>query len=169
LYRLFKQVSFATSYYSFSKNIINKMKKILLFLSLTLLLNTATLYAQCVKQITGSYSHKLIIKQDGTLWGWGTQNGTTILNATTPTQIGIDTDWKNVGCGGDFTIAIKENGTLWAWGVNNQSQLGDGTLITRSVPTQIGTATNRANLLIVCHPIKEQYRRVLEHFPIGKL
>lgn len=50
--------------------------------------------------------------------------------------------FKTISTGESYTIAIKTNGTLWTWGSNQQGQLGDGTIANRSLPTQIGTATN---------------------------
>ena len=40
------------------------------------------------------------------------------------------------------TIATKTDGTLWSWGNNGSGQLGDGTIINRSSPVQVGTGTN---------------------------
>jgi alpha-tubulin suppressor-like RCC1 family protein len=39
-------------------------------------------------------------------------------------------------------LGIKNDGTLWAWGHNNKGQLGDGTTTDRSIPVQIGNATD---------------------------
>ena len=52
--------------------------------------------------------------------------------------------WESVSAGDSHTVAKRSDGTLWAWGANFDGQLGDGTLATRSVPTQIGSATNWA-------------------------
>jgi len=43
-----------------------------------------------------------------------------------------------IDAGVDFTIGIKTDNTLFAWGRNNFGQLGDGTSVNKSVPTQIG-------------------------------
>jgi alpha-tubulin suppressor-like RCC1 family protein len=41
-----------------------------------------------------------------------------------------------------FAVAIKTDGTIWAWGDNSFGQLGDGTTTNKSIPIQIGVATN---------------------------
>jgi alpha-tubulin suppressor-like RCC1 family protein len=41
---------------------------------------------------------------------------------------------------GDYIIAIKNNGSLWSWGNNFKGRLGDGTLIDKDNPTQIGSS-----------------------------
>ena len=45
------------------------------------------------------------------------------------------------------TIAIKTDGTLWSWGKNLYGQLGDGTIISRSSPVQVGTGTSWSNIV----------------------
>ena len=95
----------------------------------------------------GAY-HIVAIKNDGTLWAWGSNyfgelgNGTSISNYITPTQIGTANNWKLSACGYGSNLAIKTDGTLWAWGFNNVGQLGDGTTVNKSTPTQIGTESN---------------------------
>ena len=39
--------------------------------------------------------------------------------------------------GDRFVAALRSDGTVWAWGLNHVGQLGDGTSISRSVPTQV--------------------------------
>lgn len=38
-----------------------------------------------------------------------------------------------------FTLNIKANGTLWAWGNNANGCIGDGTVVSKSSPVQIGS------------------------------
>ncbi|MCC3156479.1 hypothetical protein LJ737_04475 [Hymenobacter sp. 15J16-1T3B] len=46
------------------------------------------------------------------------------------------------GQSANHSLCVHADGTLWAWGLNGYGQLGDGTRLDRSVPTQIGMATN---------------------------
>ena len=50
--------------------------------------------------------------------------------------------WQSISAGTFYTLAIKQDGTLWAWGINSYGQLGDGTFMSRNIPTQIGTDAN---------------------------
>lgn len=54
--------------------------------------------------------------------------------------------FTQISAGGNSTLAIKSDGTLWGWGINNYGQLGDGTLINKKSPIQIGTETNWKNV-----------------------
>lgn len=103
------------------------------------------------------------IKADGTLWAWGQNNaniGNNVNNGavylTTPSQVGTDTDWKNVWSnvywGGGFfdnpwnthTLLQKNDGSLYACGFNNTilgtapgGSLGTNDGATKLVPTKI--------------------------------
>lgn len=83
------------------------------------------------------------LKKNGTLWIWdGQSQGCLYISKTLPTQLGKDNDWRtlSVGMYGDFVMAIKNNGSLWAWGANHNGQLGNGTLIEKDAPIQIGSS-----------------------------
>ncbi|MFH1231345.1 MAG: hypothetical protein V1709_07610 [Planctomycetota bacterium] len=94
----------------------------------------------------------IAIKNNGTLWGWGSNNrgqlgdGTSNLTLYTPNQILPGTTWSAVAASPDslygYTVAIKSDGTLWACGSNNLGQIGDGTLTDRNPPVKIGNANN---------------------------
>ena len=100
------------------------------------------------KQIACGGNHTAAIKNDGTLWMWGSNGGgegdyygqlgdNTDASKSSPIQtICGGTDWKSVSCGQDFTAAIKDNGTLWTWGDNGDGQLGDETSDNKSSPVQ---------------------------------
>ena len=94
----------------------------------------------------GSY-HFTGIKTNGTLWAWGlnTTDGqvgdNTVINKSSPVQIGADTTWSLISGGGYHTAATKTNGTMWLWGRASYGQLGDNTAIRRSSPIQLGALT----------------------------
>ena len=78
-----------------------------------------------------SGDHMCAIKNDGTLWCWGSnfvgQLGLGDKTAkNVPTQVGTDTDWVSGGAGERSTCAIKSDGSLWCWGSNKSGQLGNG-------------------------------------------
>ena len=50
--------------------------------------------------------------------------------------------WQTISAGYTHSVGIKTDGTLWAWGDNGYGQLGDGTIISKNTPTQIGSANN---------------------------
>ncbi|MDP1727070.1 MAG: T9SS type A sorting domain-containing protein [Bacteroidota bacterium] len=90
--------------------------------------------------------HTLGLKSDGTLWAWGLNNygqlgDGTIIQKTSPLQIGTDNKWINISAGGYHSLGLKSDGTLWAWGLNGSGQLGDGTWVQKTSPVQIGTNT----------------------------
>lgn len=84
------------------------------------------------------------IKSDDTLLCWGRNDYGQIGDGTTsqrytPTQVLGGGTWKSVsGSGyGYHTCGIRLDGSLDCWGLNNSGQLGNGTLINRSSPTDI--------------------------------
>lgn len=108
------------------------------------LFTAITVQAQCWKQVAGGNEHKVGIKEDGTIWTWGSNeygqlgDGTT-QNSLIPINIVPGDGWKFVDAGIEHTIALKNDGTLWGWGSNEYNQLGTGTNQNSLVPIQIGT------------------------------
>ena len=99
-------------------------------------------------QVSAGSSNAAAIKEDGTLWSWGANDfgatglGTSTGDATTPTQVGSDDDWKQVSCGGERMMAVKDDGTLWGTGSNAGTALGIGFVGDVDVMTQVGTDTD---------------------------
>lgn len=87
------------------------------------------------------------IKDDGTLWAWGTNSGGQLglgdtVDRSSPVQIGTLTDWTDISAGLSCAYAVRSDGTLWSWGLNSNGQLGQGNTTNLSSPVQIGTLTN---------------------------
>jgi alpha-tubulin suppressor-like RCC1 family protein len=101
-----------------------------------------TTWAQCEAGSDCSFA----IKTDGTLWSWGFNPLTLGLGNTTsyssPVQVGALTNWLKISSANNNVLAIKTDGTMWGWGINDYRQLGDGTISSRSFPTQVGNFTN---------------------------
>ncbi|MFH1227402.1 MAG: putative Ig domain-containing protein [Planctomycetota bacterium] len=101
------------------------------------------------ENVASGWYHTLAVKADGTLWAWGLNGNGELglgeggyITKTSPTQVGVENNWKEVVCGCAFTSAVKADGTLWTWGYNNYGQLGLGDSTQRNSPVQVGTATN---------------------------
>lgn len=94
----------------------------------------------------------MALKADGTLWAWGANHygklgDGTLVDKSTPTQIGVDTNWSAIAAGGHYSIALRANGTLWAWGGNGYGEAGQWTLVSATnSPTQTGVDNNWASI-----------------------
>jgi len=99
--------------------------------------------------------HTIAIGENNTLWGWGNNNrGQTgqgvngYTSMSSPVQIGVDTDWRFIAIGTEYSTAIKTNNTLWGWGVNFYGNLLLNSFTTQSTssPVQLGTLSNWKNV-----------------------
>lgn len=97
-----------------------------------------------VTSLAVGFHHNLVIKSDGTVWGWGRNNngqlgtGTVTARERTPVQTNGLTGVVSVSVGGFHSLALKSDGSAWAWGWNFYRQLGDGTTTQRTSPVQVG-------------------------------
>jgi VCBS repeat-containing protein len=86
------------------------------------------------------------IRAPGTLWCWGLNNygqlalGLATSSASTPTQVGADSDWASLFAGSTHACATKTDGTLWCWGASNDGS--NGQLSRMDAPTQLGIETD---------------------------
>jgi alpha-tubulin suppressor-like RCC1 family protein len=95
-------------------------------------------------QIAAGGYHTVVLKEDGTLWAWGSNyhgqlGDGTMIHRHSPVKVGDDNDWTGVGAGEYHTVALKGDGSLWAWGYNESGQLGDGTRESKNEPFRVGT------------------------------
>ncbi|WP_415060935.1 T9SS type A sorting domain-containing protein [Flavobacterium sp.] len=97
------------------------------------------------RQVEASQTRSgLAIKENGTLWGWGSNGSRLVATPSTsivnfPTQIGTDVDWEYISVGASHCLALKTDGTLWSWGTNGYGQNGTGS--NSNIPQQVGTDT----------------------------
>jgi alpha-tubulin suppressor-like RCC1 family protein len=90
-----------------------------------------------VGAVAGGSVHTVVLKEDGTVWTWGSNgygqlgNPGAGIRSDTPVQV---LGYEGAGviegviavAGSNHTVALKEDGTVWAWGYNYKGQLGDG-------------------------------------------
>ncbi len=98
-------------------------------------------------QRVSSFAASTFEIRGGTLWAWGQNTfgqlgDGTIINRTSPVQIGINKNWISIASGTWHTMGLKSDGTLWAWGYNSYGELGEGTTVQEKSPVQIGTENN---------------------------
>jgi hypothetical protein len=86
--------------------------------------------------------HSLVLKSDGTVWGFGSNvagqlgDGTTKQRTTAVQAIGLS-NIVAIAAGGNHSLALKSDGTVWAFGGNGSGQLGIGNTTNQLTPVQI--------------------------------
>ena len=98
-----------------------------------------------IKSICCGTYHTLILKNDDTLWGCGSNgSGQLGLGSTNSSNVftKITNNVKLADCGYEHTVILKNDGTLWGCGTNDSGQLGLGDESSRKTFTIIGINTN---------------------------
>ncbi|WP_294818225.1 T9SS type A sorting domain-containing protein [uncultured Flavobacterium sp.] len=101
--------------------------------------------AQCFEKVASGFDHNLAIKQDGTLWSWGSNDAyqlgdPSIEGSDYPMQI-HSSGWTDIAGGANHSLGIKD-GKLYSWGNDQYEQLGNGSNVGQHYPQQIGADTN---------------------------
>jgi alpha-tubulin suppressor-like RCC1 family protein len=94
------------------------------------------------KQVSCGSGFTTAVKNDNTLWCWGSGfsgmlGDNTTTDKSSPVQtVTFGTNWKQVSCLLYHCAAVKTDGTLWSWGQGTSGQIGDNTTTSRSSPVQ---------------------------------
>jgi alpha-tubulin suppressor-like RCC1 family protein len=101
------------------------------------------------------FDHTLAIRANGEVWAWGrNRDGQlgdgTMTDRATPQLVSGLGGARAVAASLDpvrsFSLAVLADGTVRAWGDNTFGQLGDGTVIDRLAPVQVGTLSDVASV-----------------------
>ena len=98
-------------------------------------------------QTAAESNFTLVLKADGTVWGWGDNTygqlgDGTFQQSIAPKQIIGLSGITAIDAGPKQAFALKNDGTVYAWGDNTYGQLGDGTRTTRQVPVQVSALSS---------------------------
>jgi len=96
-----------------------------------------------VVALSAGESHVLALREDGTVWSWGSNffgelgRTTGFISDFTPAPVPGLERVAGLAASGGFSLALREDGTVWSWGHNFSGQLGDGTTSGRHTPRQV--------------------------------
>jgi alpha-tubulin suppressor-like RCC1 family protein len=88
-------------------------------------------------------NHTLVLFEDGTVWGWGSNirgeigNGIAQSHQSTPVQAQGLPRVTALTRGVNFSLALDTTGAVWAWGDDTNGQLGRYGLVGSLVPLQV--------------------------------
>jgi alpha-tubulin suppressor-like RCC1 family protein len=100
-----------------------------------------------VGALGGGLYHSVALKDNGTVWSWGSGqygqlgHGTT-NSSLTPKQVSNLSGIVEISSGERHVLSLKSDGTVWSWGYNATSQVGDGSVSTRLSPVIVSGLSN---------------------------
>ncbi len=96
-------------------------------------------YLTGITKIAADGRFSLAVKNDGSAWAWGANNGGQLCSGAQENKIvatrmkdpldpsGFLTAVSGAGAGGYHSLLVKKDGTVWGCGWNDSGQLGNGT------------------------------------------
>ena len=108
-----------------------------------------------ITQISCGYSHTLMLKQNGSLFGFGRNDFGQLgignnEHQNKPILILKDIQISQIHCGSNHSIFLKQNGNVYSFGRNEYGQLGVGDLKIRNKPTLIDETKQNKIKMICC-------------------
>jgi len=100
-----------------------------------------------IKSVGAGYVQSYAIKNDETVWAWGSNatgelgDGTT-ADRSNPVLVSLPNGIVSIAGGQGHSLALRNHGSVWAWGWNATGELGDGTTIDRSAPIKINSLSS---------------------------
>lgn len=107
-----------------------------------------------VVDISAGEYHSLILTEDGTTYGFGSngsrQIGTTVGNKNVPTKLEVTTEFKNdnvtsISAGFNHSLLTTKDGTAYGFGANGSWQLGTGDAALKNTATKLVDGTSYVN------------------------
>lgn len=105
-----------------------------------------------VTAITAGSDISAALKNDGTVWTWGsnlfgalgdglTSDSLNNNDSYTPVQVLIPSGMTAISAGSSHMLALKGDGSVWSWGWNSNGQLGNGSTTDSNKPVQVSGLT----------------------------
>jgi alpha-tubulin suppressor-like RCC1 family protein len=97
-----------------------------------------------VLEAAGGASHVIVVKRDGSLWGWGgnLEGQLALAGMHIPTPTEIPRFWKtseeivSIGCGMNYSWVITSEGNFWSWGLGQRLDAEFGEVRNARTPDQ---------------------------------
>jgi alpha-tubulin suppressor-like RCC1 family protein len=103
---------------------------------------------QADQLIGGGGTHTLVVRSNGQLWSWGTNNGGALGRAngdsvTAPSHVTtLGSTVRSVAAGAWYSVALRNDGTVWAWGDGDRVGAAVGAAGAIQLPLQAGGLSN---------------------------
>lgn len=103
---------------------------------------------QADTRIAGGGTQTLVVRANGELWSWGTNNGGALGRAngnsvTTPSQVTtLGNNVRSVVAGAWYSAALRNDGTVWAWGDGDRVGAAVGSSGAIQLPLQVNGLSN---------------------------
>ena len=106
-----------------------------------------------MKEISAGAFHTLALSIDGKVYAWGDNNefqvgdvqaenvvddtGNILGKRVAKPQLVVESGVKAISAGGNHSLYLSSDGHVYAWGSNKYGQLGDGSQVSRGLPSPV--------------------------------